>query len=74
MLSSDKPAALRGETERDVDVERQKAQALTPEQSAALLQQVKLAAQAISAEGRFYENPLDAVQSQTGFSAADSPR
>jgi hypothetical protein len=62
MLSSEKPVALRNEPERDTEAERAAAIS-TPEEAATLLEHVHQAAKIISAEGRFYEEPLQALHS-----------
>ncbi len=67
MLSSEKPAALRNEVERDTEVERAAA-ALTPEAATALLARVHDAAKIISAEGKFYEDPLSVLDTPSSES------
>ena len=64
MLSSEKPAALRNEVERDTEVERAAA-ALTPEAATALLVRVQEAAKRISAEGRPFEDPLSVLEASS---------
>ena len=65
-MSSDKPAAFRNETQRDADEERSKDKALSPEESAQLLESVRQAALIIAEQGKPYADPLDALQGGAG--------
>jgi len=60
MLSSEKPAAVRNEVERDTEVERAAAR-LSPEESTELLAKVHEAAKRISAGGQPFNDPLSVL-------------
>ena len=62
MLSSDKPAAVRGEAERDVQSEKAKDAALSPETAKALLEDMRSAAQLIAEAGKPFDDPLDVLK------------